>query len=512
MSPSPYSGDAWRAGIIHFLSGKAISALLTFALLLWLVRLLSLPEYGAYASFVALLEISALVANLGLPWLTARYLPEFRLHAPGMQLNRFGWWIVGTFAAIRTVWSLVMALCLPWLLGWGGLDAYRDAALVYLGVLFAEGLARHLRDDVLGALMRQSAARASLIVRQAVIFAIIAPQVAHGSIGLHAVVVAELLASAIGLLIALLAVRNHLRAMRALPGESNWQAPTRRRMLATAAPMYAVGLLATAHETPVFLLILQRLLGIDAAAAFGFLRHLHQYAIRYLPARLLAGLVRPKLVASFVGGGGVKAVVSSANLASKLNLFVLMPALAFAAVHAELTVGLLSGGKFTQTGWLLFGLLLALVPQSERALLEVVAVTTGHSGLCVRASLVAPLALPLMAGMVLLGSGVAAAVVALLAGHLLFVVSLQIGLSRRIGYRPDFRGFSRLALGAIVASLITALVDLMLSAAIVGWSRIATGLGVSIVGFLVFARLVRPFTADERARLNRFLRRELFIW
>jgi O-antigen/teichoic acid export membrane protein len=316
----------------------------------------------------------------------------------------------------------------------------------------------------------------------------------------------------LGLAIALFSLWRHLRKSMDLCGEPGWQAPSRLQMLRASAPMYGVGLLASLHGPPVFLLILQRMLGVEATAAFGFLRSLYQLAVRYLPATLLAGVLRPRLVASQVDGGDIRATADDANLAGKLSLFVLMPLLGFAAVHGELAVALLSGGRFPSTGWLLFGLWLGLVPLSQRALLEAVAVSAGQSNLCMRAAFLGPLSLPLMIGLVLAGAGIAAAVVALVIGNLLFVALILLGLARRLRYPYDGRGLLRMLFAATLAGLVTWAVDLGLPAGLGGRSHAALGAAAAILAFLGCARLVRPFTAAERDRLNRVFRRKVFIW
>ena len=58
-------------------------------------------------------------------------------------------------------------------------------------------------------------------------------------------------------------------------------------------------------------------------------------------------------------------------------------------------MSLLSNGKFTQSGYYLGGLLLALIPFSQRQILETVAVVCGQSRLCLWGSFLGVLTLPL---------------------------------------------------------------------------------------------------------------------
>ncbi|MGQ9686347.1 MAG: hypothetical protein ACUVT2_08595, partial [Thiobacillaceae bacterium] len=74
----PYSAAALRRGTWHFLSGKVVSGLLTFTILLALVRLLPVAEYGAYVGLIAAAELVYALGGLGLPWAAARFVPEAR--------------------------------------------------------------------------------------------------------------------------------------------------------------------------------------------------------------------------------------------------------------------------------------------------------------------------------------------------------------------------------------------------------------------------------------------------
>ncbi len=172
--PHPYGRMALGRGARAFLTGKLLSAGLTFAALLALVRLMDVGDYAAYVTLMAALELGVAFSGLGLPWLAARFVPEYRLRGGGAALARFvaGWILVagGLMAGTAA------------LVAWGG-AAY--ASWTRLGVapavvtlasalLFVEGMGRYLRDCLLEPLLQQAAARASLVTRQGLLVAGIA--------------------------------------------------------------------------------------------------------------------------------------------------------------------------------------------------------------------------------------------------------------------------------------------------------------------------------------------------
>ncbi len=508
MSMSAYSGTALKRSAWHFLSGKVVSALLTFLILLWVVRLLSVAEYGAYVTLVAGMELAIIIATFGMPWLAARFLPEFRLHAPGLRLRRLASSLLGWQVAILAVLAGILALWLRKYLIWADLMPYRIVAQYYLLVLLVEGAGRHVRESLLGPLLLQGVVQVSLVARNLLFIALLAATSLSGHVLLIDVVQAELVASALGTALSLGGLARHLRETDALPGKPGWQEPRLPTMWRTASHMYFSHLLTLFYSPQIFLLIIQRYLGVEAAAIFGFMRTLYEQAVRYLPATLLFGLVRPKLVASYVDGGGVEELSRNANLAGKLSLFVLMPLVAFAGMAGQDLISLLSGTKFPETGLLFLGFMLALIPFSQRQLLETVAVATGHSQLCTYAAASGLLMLPLMYGLLVAGLGLWAPVVALGLGHLVFNGLILSGIVRHTGYKLDVPGFSKLLIAALAGFLASAWMPAIQPV----WARLLAVAMLATIVFLLVAWWIKPFAEEERARLNGLLNRRLFVW
>lgn len=164
MNLSPYSGAALKRSAVHFLSGKVVSALITFILLLWLVRLLTIEEYAVYFLLLAGMELALVITSLGLPWVAARYLPEFRQYANGMLLTQFVWQVIARISLFLIVGTLLLLIVMPWLLPQEFIQ-YIDVARIYLLVLLLEGLSRRFREGVLEPLMQQRRAQISLVAR-----------------------------------------------------------------------------------------------------------------------------------------------------------------------------------------------------------------------------------------------------------------------------------------------------------------------------------------------------------
>lgn len=448
---SPYGGSALRRSAWQFLTGKAISGALTFAIVLVVVRLLPVDQYAAYVTLVAGVELLIVLASCGLPWLAARQIPDHRLHAPASNLRRLLAWLVAAHATMVLLCVAVAAGLLDLYLRWTGLSVFGVAAITYLAVLAVEASGRFARESLLGGLMEQGVARTSLVARQAFLLAGLLFIAWHGQATVDLVARTELAAALVGTALALGGLWRRSRAI----GDSatmrpDWQPPGVAPMLRTALDMYGAHLVTLLYSPQVFLTLVQRHLGVEAAAAFGFLRSLYEQTSRYLPATLLFNLIRPTLVATYVGQGGIAGLSRSANMVGKVSLMALMPLLAVTAVSGEWLVDLASGGRFDHTGMLLAGFMGVLVPLSQRQLFESVAVATGQSRWCTLGAAAGILMLPLMLWAMQAGLGLWAAVAALAGGHLLFDAVVLLGVGRGAGFRPDVGAWLRLVAAAAV--------------------------------------------------------------
>lgn len=508
MTSEVYSGQAVKRAAWQFLSGKAATGLLTFGILLWLVRLLPAAEYGVYVVLIAGAELGFSIAGLSLPWLGARYLPEYRLHADGATLSRFCRRLASWQILALLVLAGMVALAMDAYLRWVDLSRYKTAAWIALGLLVTEGMLRFVCEALLAPLMLQGQARLALVLRQVAFLVAIAAVSLSGRAQVTWILAGELAASLLAWLVAGVAVVGHSRVVQGQRRATGWREPRVAEQWRIGLRMHAAYLMTLASGSQVFLSLVQRTLGAESAALLGFLQTLYRQVVNYLPATLFFSVLRPKLMASFLNGG-MPALASQANLAGKLSLFTLMPLIVLVALGGDLLVSIVSGGKFAHGGALLLGLMLVLVPFSQRQLIESVAVGANRSGLCTLGSALSLPALPLMASLLASGFGLWAPVVAMLAAQLAFNATVTLGLAA-LGYRPDWRGMVKLASSGLLAWLVSnwlAGIDAdhrLLSAEL--------AIIVAVAAYLFLAWLLKPFTADERNRINAMAGRRIFVW
>lgn len=543
MNTSPYTGAALKRSAMHFFIGKVASALLTFSILFWLVRLLTTEEYGTYVTLEAGSFFMLTVTSFGLPWLAARYLPEFRLHGNGKQLRYFIWRIIAMISLFNIMGASLLFLAMPWLLEPLGLMHQMDVARLYLLVLVFEGLRGNILECTLEPLLLQGRAQLSQILRNLAFLSGLVIIAVQGAVHLHDAVLAELAGTILGTVSALLSLIRHVHTQRDLQGKDGWQSPNWSEMWRASRHMYFSNLVTLTYGSSVLVFLTQRFLGVETTALFGFLYNLFGQIRRYLPSSLLLGLIRPKLIASYMGEDGAAQLTRNANLVVKVSLFILMPLLVFVWLAGSDLLNLLSGGKFTHAGYYFGGLLMALIPLSQRQILETVAIASGQSHLCSWGSFLGILTLPLAYWLLESGQGIWSPIIAMVAGQLIFNVILVTAMRFTTPYRPDTIGFIKLSMAALMGyglgilvkmawegslpSLpnndLTTLIDnaqevvskylsYHIDAPVPDLLNLTTMATLACGFFLLIAYFFKPFRAEERMRLNRLLNRNIFIW
>jgi hypothetical protein len=470
--------------------------------------------------------------------LAARYLPEFRLHANGRQLALFVWQIIARLGLFYLAGAVLFFVAMPWLLATQGLGQETDVARFYLLVLVLESIRGDIQGAILEPLLQQGQAQFSQVTRNIGFLFCLVFMANQSTVHLYHVVLAELAGSILGTASALHGLVRYLRAQRNLPGKNGWQPPKWPEMWVIARHMYFSSLINMTYGSSVLVIIIQRFIGLEASALFGFLLNLFGQICRFLPTTLLFSIIRPKLMASYISEGGMAQLGRNANLVGKLNLFVLMPLLIITWLNGSELMSLLSSGKFTQE-YYLGAILLVLIPFSQRMILETVAVVSGQSHLCSWGSFLGVLSLPLAYWAIISGQALWGGIFGMFMGQSICNITIIAAMSFTSTYRPDIIGFLKLLAAALVAftlSILTLMawtgswlqhvndsVGLLENIRVIitqflaketespihGWLNLVITTALACCFFLLASYVFKPFRAEERMRLSRVLKNKL---
>jgi hypothetical protein len=135
--------------------------------------------------------------------------------------------------------------------------------------------------------------------------------------------------------------------------------------------------------------------------------------------------------------------------------------------------------------------------------------TANQPHLWSRAAMASLVTLPLAALLIAMGLGIWGLIAAVLCGEVVANSVIIRGLKRcGMNYRLDGGSLARLSLSAALAvAALLAFRDIQPTLVQVGVAAAA-----SLLTFLLIAYVIKPFSAAERAAVNRLLTRPLFQW
>lgn len=501
-----------KRSLSHFAIGKVFSVLIGIATLLLLVRSLSREHYGVYITLFAAFEILQLAASPGAYAVAFRYLPELRPAGGGVGLQA----LVQRLTAYRVVTLLLCGgsifICAPLLAELAGAAYTVTVVRLFAVLLCFEGIARFI-DVQFESLLQQGRAQASALLRNGTK---LLGLLLVGGAGMHEVPLElwlsiEVATSALGAVVScgLLLRYGALRARETVA--QTLRVPDTARQLRFSVPTYFSQVLYLLTGTEMVKLLVSRLLGATAIAAFGFASSLSATIQKYLPSYLLIGWVRPLFISARSSGRSTADLVKLAGTVIKVNALMLAPITAVLLVAGDPLLALLSGGRMTDAiGYLYFFVFLLFV-QSIRAVVSLLGFTmeVGSGGLV--ATLVSVVGIVLgIAGYPSFG------VWALCGGLVLSELSWGMVMAAYLkasgmALRIPLLSLAKFALAIALAAAGLRAIGV---AELAGAGPVALMLSITAAGAfcLALSALLRPFSADERSQINNLLPVKVFVW
>ena len=494
MTSNPYGVSRFRRAFVHFIGGRALQASARAALVLILVRVLEVGDYGVYMLIVGLSEMMLEVVSLGLLPVAQRFVPQMVLELPLRKLVAFvttlivlqSTILIGVGYVISNYWGSVTGL-----FGFSATQTEVSQIAVWLLVVVpmfrfsVELLEGHLEQG------KAQVSRALMPTGRAVV--IVTMLFLGMGIDLQTVLLIDIWVTVGCLLLAWLLL---IRSMKSLHNpDANGTLPL-PEMLRFGWHMAPVGLMGATGSPGALRMVLANTLGVIESGLFAFLQSLQRLVGRYLPGTLLRGIIRPVLLARAYQPGGMNVVESGASLLVKSNLLLVAAGCVVVAVGGDDLVLLLSGGKFAEAGGVLLIMFFALGITSQKSILDMVMQITNHTSVLRLTALITPITLYFIWRFADYGLETAIAIAAL--GYFTSIsvaMAILVYLTKR--FVPDWRG-----------------ILVLLSAAAAG---IGAGIGVNQytnmyvaafaggIVYLLGLLLMRPYRPSEHALVKRAL-------
>lgn len=497
----PYGKAHIRRGAAYLIGGKAITSVAGIGTFVILVRALPVEQFAAYTVLFGLVELIDAITAVGLTQVLARYVPELHVGQQAGSLCRL---VAYALAARMLVLSCFLALVFGFssaLLPYIGLAGWEWAFHAYLLVALFRVASISL-FTVLESMLYQRSAQlgfGSVTVTRVILLAWFA---SGGMLDLETVIRIELATELIGSTIMLFAV------VRGLPRRgpdgahpSAWLQENFARMSVFGMKGFLQHLLILPYGGSVNRLLVGGALATPEVAWFGFAQSIADLMERYLPVRLLAGVIRPVLTARYVRDGKFRDLEVAGNVIFKINASLVCLASVVVFAGGVPLVAVITGGKYSENSVALLLLMCALVfMYSFRYMLDHLSNAVEMNGplawsnAVITASVIPGFLLLPVFGVYALP---AANLVGLVAGSAVLVSRL-----RRAGfiYRYDLLNVAVL-LGATAGSALAAeLVRLVGSP----WP---VTVAAALVVFPVLLLLLRPWSGEERVLALSLVRR-----
>lgn len=389
MAATPYSRDNVRRGVLHYLLGRGMSAAAGFLTVILLVRHMEVSAYAAYTAILGFCLLAGMLSGLGMERALARFIPEGVMRHPGAPLLRLIWWT--SAARLAVLLLLVGALYFSWpavTARFAGLALVPQFPLSLAAVLASSAMFQ-LFSAIMQAMVQQKNLTRILVVqwggRLVLILAILG-----GGAGITLEQALWLMAVPDGIGVVILGWAIH-RCLTVPSGNTTvaplpvhgkdvpW--PPWRQVGKLSLNNYGYNLLAALPQGSSMIILAAAVLAAPFVAVYGFYINLIERFRQYLPLQFMLNLAEPVLIASYVRDGNFSRLCHHGRLLYKLNLLLLLPALAWLGAVATPVTHILTGGRYTEHAWILPVLIAQLALGGHATILQIIINAIGKSGI-----------------------------------------------------------------------------------------------------------------------------------
>lgn len=483
----------------HFLIGKGFKVFSSLTILILLARLLGKDEYAVYISFQAIVGLAGLLGSVGIQPVLFRYLPELRASENNLMMYRLLWSGVLLRNLVVCIIFLAATYHLPFIAGIFNLEQWLWLIKPYfiIGILHISVLTLSQSFE---SLLWQKEAQYTLAAGSMLkLFAILIAMM-MGKLNLTTLVVIEGLCEF--LMLTLLCIGGYRRwqvDIERCIGDLGWFRKNFRRVMRYGIFGCLVRQTGVLYGSSPNRLLTAHYMPANEVALLGVADSIVRLVRRFMPTRMLLGLVRPIFMARYSSDGDFSTLSRMSNLVYRLNLAILLLPIILLFVVGVPAFDWMTAGKYGMAAHLLAGFLCLMVMEGMRILLELMVQAVEKNHIFLISNLVQSLSL-LLAIPLLAVVGLWGLVIANMVGTILANIIIVLWL-RRFGY--IFNLDRKLNLQILVYALISGLI---------GWwclikfdsYIIAAGVICLVYGILIIVRA--PVYPEEKNQILRLLK------
>jgi O-antigen/teichoic acid export membrane protein len=492
LTSQVYSAHRFRKALWQFVGGRLGQLAARAVLVLALVRILPVADYGAYMLIIGTAELLLQVGSFGILPLAQRYLPQMLTTLPIHKLYRFVSFLVVAQLVVLTVIAALLGHYWHLLGPVFGLSQQQIERTSLAAWLFLVIPAFRFSAELLEAMLAQGqTARAVMVFVRAAAIVVLVLVKPH--IGLTDVLVVDLVSTSACVLLSWSSIRQTMASLHSPAATGSLPV---KEMFTFAWHMALVGPMSGTASPGAIRLALANGLGVAQSGLFAFLQSLERLVSRYLPATLVRNLIRPILISRAIGQGSTDLLKAGTGLLLKSNMLTVVGGLIVIAVCGDQIVFIMSGHKFRGAGLTLLLLYVNMIATSQRGVQEMVMQITGHTRALWITTVVSPIALFMVWLFSRYGLNVAVLIVTMGSMTANWLASWVLQ-SRTDWFRVDWRGMAAIFLAGFPAGALGKGLALWIHPLVAG--------AITPLFFVAFLRFSKPFKQSEIRPLERAL-------
>lgn len=369
-----YSGERIKRGLVHFVLGKGVSAIAGIFAMLLVIRELSVDSFAAYSVLVALVETLTAISGLGLVHALLRYVPELYSKHYQVSLRNFVYGAVAVRTAVLLLAVVIAYMFADKLAPYIGLGNVIPAFQVFLLVVLLRSTT-HFMSMILESTLHQGLVQLGFTIATLARCIGMFYLLQRGEVQLIDVIWVEAISDVTSFLVMLVGVARVLASDATENVESDDDGSWLRLNLKQIAKFSLAGYMQHLAITPygghTNRLVGGAMLNVGAMAAYGFAQSLYEYVKRYMPAQLLAGLIRPVVVARYCEHRDFSVAARLCEQILQINILLIVGMFALLMVGGGDALHAISAGKYgSEAIFVLVALFVVLLLETQRQQLE----------------------------------------------------------------------------------------------------------------------------------------------
>ncbi len=362
-----YSFSRFKISAKYFVYGRVLQGFVYFFVTLFMLRVMSPSDYGAYMALLGFIETMVPLTSFGLFEVIRRYLPELAEKGSKKELSSFYVKIIITRTFVLSILGVIIYIAWFQICDWLNYTLEHRRLYVFAIAYILITLMFRFIVETLECLMEQ---KYSQIIR--ILFplgqlaCLVAIYIISDSLTFSDAVKISLLIVSLCLIISLIYTKKQISKQDQI-GNVNINYSEVKMF---AWHISGANILQTFASFGLMRLIVSNQLGLEVAGVFGFLQQLSNIVSRYLPSNFLINVIRPMLVSRYTINRDLNLLNHGVNIMWKSNIIIVSVYLLITYIIGDQIIRTLSDGQISGAGQILTLMFFLLFTTSQRQLIE----------------------------------------------------------------------------------------------------------------------------------------------